>query len=85
MYLARVYITLKSTVSDPEGQTIGGGLKELGFDTVSSVRSGKYIQIRIDEEQEQSASRKVAEMCDKLLANPVIEEYRFELERVDGG
>ena len=83
MYLARVFITPKSTVSDPEGQTIQGGLRELGFDTVRSVRAGKYLEVLLEEESEDSARGKVQSMCDRLLANPVIEEYRFELERVE--
>ena len=83
MFLARVFITLKPTVNDPQGQTIQGGLRELGFDSVESVRAGKYMEVRLDEESEAGASRKVEAMCDKLLANPVIEEYRFELERVE--
>ena len=83
MYLARVFITPKPTVSDPEGQTIQGGLRELGFDTVRSVRAGKYLEVLLEEVSEESARSKVQSMCDRLLANPVIEEYRFELERVE--
>ena len=85
MFLARVFITLKPTVSDPEGQTIHGGLRQLGFDTVLSVRAGKYMEMRLSDEAEPAARRKVEAMCDKLLANPVIEEYRYELKRVDEG
>ncbi len=84
MFLAKVIVTLKPTVNDPQGQTIRGGLKELGFDTVEGVRAGKYMEIRIDEANEESAGCRVAEMCDKLLANPVIEDFSFELERIDG-
>ena len=83
MYLARVYITLKPTVNDPVGQTIWGGLRDLGFDTVEGVRSGKYMEVRIDEETEEAAGAAVRGMCDRLLANPVIEDYRFELELVE--
>ena len=82
MYLAKVYIRLKPTVSDPQGQTIQGGLRQLGFDTVDGVRAGKYMEIHLKESNEDSASQKIEEMCDKLLANPVIEEYSFELEEV---
>ena len=82
MYLARVVITLKPTVNDPQGDTIGNGLRDLGFDTVDSVRAGKYMELRVEESSEGSAGEKVAEMCDKLLANPIIEDYRFELEQV---
>ena len=81
MYLARVYVTLKPTVNDPVGQTIRSGLRDLGFGTVESVRSGKYMEVRLDSETEEAAGKAVSAMCDNLLANPVIEEYRFELER----
>ena len=80
MYLAKVFIQLKPTVSDPQGQTIHGGLRQLGFDSVESVRAGKYMEIRLDEDDEESAGRKLRDMCEKLLANPIIEEYTFELE-----
>ena len=82
MYLARVYVTLKPTVNDPQGLTIKGGLKSLGFETVDSVRAGKYMEIRLDATSEEAAKSAVTEMCKKLLANPVIEDFRFE---VDGG
>lgn len=82
MYLAKIYVQLKSTVSDPQGQTIQGGLRQLGFDTVESVRAGKYMEVRLDETAESDAERKVRDMCEKLLANPVIEEYSFLLEQV---
>ena len=85
MFLARVFISLKPTINDPEGQTIHGGLRQLGFDTVRSVRASKYITVRLDEHNEADAARVVQEMCDKLLANPVIEDYRFELEQVGEG
>ena len=80
MFLARVYVTLKPGVNDPQGQTIRSGLRQLGFDTVDDVRAGKYFQIRLAENAEEAASQKVETMCDQLLANHVIEEYRFELE-----
>lgn len=80
MYLAKVFIQLKPTVNDPQGQTIQGGLRHLGFESVESVRAGKYMEIRLDEPAETVASEKVREMCEKLLANPIIEDYQFELE-----
>jgi phosphoribosylformylglycinamidine synthase len=85
MYLARVYVTLKPTVNDPQGLTIRGGLHSLGFASVESVRAGKYMEIRIDAPDRASAEAQVAEMCRKLLANPVIEDYRFELEEAPVG
>jgi phosphoribosylformylglycinamidine synthase len=80
MYLARVYVTLKPTVNDPQGLTIKGALHSLGFAGVDSVRAGKYIEIRIDAEERGIAEAQVTEMCRKLLANPVIEDFRYELE-----
>ena len=79
MFLAKVYITLKPTVNDPQGHTIMSGLRSMGFDSISDVRAGKYIEIRIDGVDLSQAESQVRDMCDKLLANPVIEEYRFEL------
>ena len=80
MYLARVYVTLKSTVNDPQGLTVLGALSNLGLGSVADVRVGKYLEVRVDEEDKTKATAVVEEMCHKLLANPVIEEYRFDLE-----
>ncbi len=80
MFLARVYVTLKPTVNDPQGLTIRGGLHSLGFDAVESVRAGKYLEIRLDSTDKAAAEAQVTEMCRKLLANPVIEDFRFEIE-----
>ncbi len=80
MFLARVYVTLKPTVNDPQGLTIRGGLHSLGFDAVERVRAGKYLEIRLDGTDQAVAEEQVTEMCRKLLANPVIEDFRFELE-----
>jgi len=83
MYLAKVYITLKPTVNDPQGLTIRGALHELDFQNVTSVRAGKYMEIRVDEEDKARAEKQLQEMCRKLLANPVIENFRFELENTN--
>jgi len=82
MYLAKVYITLKPTVNDPQGLTIKGALHNLGFSSVEDVRAGKYIEVRIAEKDVAAAGKQVDEMCRKLLANPIIENYRFDLEKV---
>jgi phosphoribosylformylglycinamidine synthase subunit PurS len=82
-FLARVYVTLKPTVNDPQGLTIRGALHSLGFTEVDSVRAGKYIELRLEAKDKTTAEKQVNEMCDKLLANPVIEEYRFEIEPAD--
>ena len=80
MFLARVYVTLKPTVNDPQGLTVRGGLHSLGFESVQGVRAGKYIEITLDAKDKSEADAQVTEMCRKLLANPVIEDFRFELE-----
>ena len=80
MYLARVYVTLKPTVNDPQGITIRGALHSLGFADVESVRAGKYLEVRLDAKDRKRAEKQLTEMCRKLLANPVIEDYRFQLE-----
>lgn len=82
MYLAKVYVTLKPTVNDPQGLTIKGGLHELGFLNVQRVRAGKYMELLVDERDRAKARAQVEDMCRKLLANTVIENFRFELEEV---
>ena len=77
MYLAKVYVTLKPTVNDPQGLTIKGALYNLGFDMVKSVRYGKYLEIQIEAQDASKADEMVKEMCRKLLANTVIENYNF--------
>ena len=83
MFLARVYVRLKPAVSDPQGQTIQGGLQQLGFESVKSVRAGKYLEIELDAASESYARRQLSDMCERLLANPIIEEYSFDLERTE--
>jgi phosphoribosylformylglycinamidine synthase len=82
MFLARVYVTLKPAVNDPPGLTIRGGLHSLGFSSVESVRAGKYMEIRLDAPTAAEADAQVTEMCKKLLANPVIEDFRFTVEEL---
>ena len=80
MYLARVHVTLKPTVNDPQGLTVLGGLKSLGFDSLQSVRIGKYMELKIDDSSPELAQEHIERMCRQLLANMVIEDYSFELE-----
>lgn len=81
-YLARVYVSLKPTVNDPEGITIAGALAALGFSDVEGVRSGRFFQVTLASRDEASAREQVDQMCSRLLANPVIETYSFELDAV---
>ena len=81
MYVARIHVTLKPTINDPQGTTIARALGRLGFESVDSVRAGKYFEVTVDEEDESAARKQVGEMCEKLLANPVIERFTFDLEK----
>ena len=79
MLLAKIYVTLKPTVNDPQGITVLGGLKNLGFDSAEEVRVGKFLEIKLNETDAVRAHTLVGQMCDRLLANPVIEQYSVEL------
>jgi phosphoribosylformylglycinamidine synthase PurS subunit len=83
-FLARVYVTLKRTVNDPQGLTIADGLRSLGFDEVEGVRAGKYLEIRLTAASAEAAGARIDAMCDRLLANPIIEGYRFDVEELVG-
>jgi phosphoribosylformylglycinamidine synthase PurS subunit len=76
---ARVIVTLKSGVLDPQGQAIEGSLKSLGFAGVDAVRQGKVFDIELDETDPELARSDLTAMCDKLLANTVIENYKIEV------
>jgi phosphoribosylformylglycinamidine synthase len=76
---ARVFVTLKPSVFDPQGTTVTEALHTLGYSTVKDVRQGKYFELDIDAGSEDEARRLVAEAADKLLSNPVIETYRIEI------
>ncbi|MGG0821365.1 phosphoribosylformylglycinamidine synthase subunit PurS [Paenibacillus turicensis] len=80
MIKATVYVTIKQSVLDPQGVAVQGALHSMGFDEVDSVRIGKYLEINLDTDNREEAVAKVTEMCEKLLANTVVEQYRFELE-----
>ena len=80
---ARVIVTPKPVVNDPQGLTVKGGLHRLGFEDVSEVRVGKYIELQLQAEDEAAGRRQVSEMCRKLLANHVIEDVRFQVEKAE--
>ena len=76
---AKVHITLKTGVLDPQGKAIGHALESLGFGGVEGVRQGKYIEIDLDETDPGKAREAVRGMCEKLLANTVIENYAIDI------
>ena len=81
MLKARVIVMLKSSVLDPQGRAVLGGLHSMGYGEVEEVRVGKEIVLTLGDIPEEKAKARVKEMCEKLLANTVIEEYRYTLER----
>ena len=82
MYQARIHITLKPTVNDPQGVTVLSTLHRLGFISADDVRIGKYLMVNINESDRSKAEATATEMCQKLLANPVIENFQFDLEEM---
>ena len=78
---ARVFVTLKPSVFDPQGQTIADALHSMGYGTVGDVRQGKYFELELTSGSAEQARTLASEVADKLLANPVIESYRVEVEQ----
>jgi len=79
---ARVFVTLKPSVFDPQGKTIADALQSMGYTGVGDVRQGKYFELEVATDSTEQARTLAAQVADKLLANPVIESYRIE---IDGG
>ena len=78
-YSAKVYVRLKGGILDPQGKAVEHALSALGFNGVEEVRVGKLIEFSIQAENDEAANEQVKKSCDQLLANPVIEDYDFEL------
>jgi phosphoribosylformylglycinamidine synthase PurS subunit len=81
MYKVKVYVTLRESVLDPQGTAVKGALHSLSYTEVQDVRIGKFMELII-EKSERDINELVREMCEKLLANTVIEDYRYEIEEV---
>jgi len=82
MLQAEIHITLKKVVSDPQGLTIKHALSSLNYKEVGEVRVGKLISIKLNLNSKEEAEKKLDQMCKKLLANPIIEDYRFKIEEI---
>ena len=80
MFEAEVYIKIKETVADPQGLTIKHALESLGYKSLEQVRIGKLVTIKLNTKDKEKAKKHVDEMCKKLLANPIIEDYEFKIE-----
>lgn len=81
-YQAQIYVTLRPSVLDPAGTAVQVGLAHMGYTNVEQVRIGKYIEVSLNAESESAAREQLNLVCDQLLANPVIENYRIELSAV---
>jgi phosphoribosylformylglycinamidine synthase len=76
----KIFVSLRGGVLDPQGKAIERSLHTLGYGEVQDVRMGKYLEFKVEAASREAAESRIREMCDKLLANPVIEDYRFEIE-----
>lgn len=79
MIKAKIFVTLKDGILDPQGRAVQQSLQTLGFSSVDDVRIGKFLEVDVQETNKSAAETQIKSMCEKLLANPVIENYRFEL------
>lgn len=79
MIKATVFVTIKQNVLDPQGQAVEGALHSMGYSEVGKVRIGKYMEMSLDTDNRSEAEERVKAMCERLLANTVIEDYRYEL------
>ena len=82
MYKAKIKVTLKKSIFDPQGKAIQNGLHTLGYNNIESVRMGKYIEAVINNNDKKKIEVEVKEMCEKLLVNYNVETYSFELEEI---
>ena len=81
--IAKIHITFKNGVLDPQGKAVHQALKDLGYNEVSEIQMGKYLELKLDGVSQEDAENRVTEMCEKLFANTVIESYRFTLETAE--
>ncbi len=82
MYLAKVRVTLRPSILDPQGKAVEHAVASLGLSGIAGVRMGKYIELTIDESTEEAARRATEEVCRKLLANPVMEDFAYDVTRM---
>ena len=82
MYKATVIIKRRPKILDPQGKAVEQGAKLLGFNNVSKTRIGKYIEFFVNIDEKESADKEVVEYCDKLLSNPIMEDYEYTLEEI---
>jgi phosphoribosylformylglycinamidine synthase subunit PurS len=79
LYTAQIKVTLRKSILDPQGKTVEHSIQSLGYNNIKNTRIGKYIELKIDAVSEEEAKRITDEICRKLLANPVMEDYTFQI------
>lgn len=79
MLIAEIHVTLKELVLDPQGTTLKRSMETMGYQGIEDVRMGKFIQVRFDSDDRKKVEERVKEMCQKILSNPVIEQYSYSL------
>lgn len=82
MYNVKVYVTYKESILDPQGEAVKGAVHRMGFDEIEDMRIGKYFEIKVSENDQRSVEEVIETVCDKLLANVVMETYRYDIEEV---
>ncbi|WP_225743071.1 phosphoribosylformylglycinamidine synthase subunit PurS [Marinilactibacillus sp. Marseille-P9653] len=82
MYNVKVYVTYKESILDPQGEAVRGAVHRMGFDEIDDIRIGKYFEIKVSSQEERDIEETIETICDKLLANVVMETYRYEIEEV---
>ncbi|MCC5889818.1 MAG: phosphoribosylformylglycinamidine synthase subunit PurS [Alkalibacterium sp.] len=82
MFNVKVYVTYKESILDPQGEAVRGAVHRMGYDEIDTIRMGKYFEIKVQERDERSVEEVIETVCDKLLANVVMETYRYEIEKV---
>lgn len=82
MFKAKIHVTLKKSILDPQGTAVQKALHSLNYSNVADVRLGKYFEVRLETADQAAAETQVREMCERLLSNPVIEDFTFELVEV---
>jgi phosphoribosylformylglycinamidine synthase len=84
MFRSKIRVTLRPSILDPQGKAVGHAIASLGVDTVRDVRMGKYIELTVDGRNEAEARATTEDICRKLLANPVMEDFKYDIEQVQG-
>lgn len=81
MYHSKIHVTLRKSILDPQGKAVEHGIHSLGYESVNHVRMGKYVELDVNTEQQEEAERITREVCERLLANPVMEDFHFSIEQ----